>query len=88
VAKPSYETIRYLDKKIIWSGDVLTRNLCMVSWKVMCRPWEAGGLGLKPTRLINESLMLKLAWKLLSEESQWSGLLRNLTSLTGNRSHQ
>jgi hypothetical protein len=30
-------------KNFIWSGDVNTRKLCTVSWKVLCRSWEAGG---------------------------------------------
>ena len=59
-------------KNFIWSGDVNTRKLCTVSWKVMCLPWEAGGLDLKPTRLVNEALMLQLSWILVSEDSQWT----------------
>lgn len=42
----------------------------------MCRTWAAGGLHLKPTHLINESLILQLAWKLISEKSQWTLLLQ------------
>ena len=40
-------------------------------------PLGGGGLDLKPTRLVNEALMLQLAWKLVSEDSQWSILLRS-----------
>jgi len=36
-----------------------------------------GGLDLKPTGLVNEALMLQLAWQLVSEDSQWSGLLKS-----------
>ena len=63
-------------KNFIWSGDILTRKVCTVSWKRMCHPWAAGGLDLKSTRLINESLMLQLAWQFTSGNSQWSQLLR------------
>jgi hypothetical protein len=35
-----------------------------------------GGLDLKPTRLINESLILQLAWHFSSGDSQWAELLR------------
>jgi hypothetical protein len=45
----------------IWSGDVLTRKVCTVSWKIMCRSWAEGGLDIKPTRLINEALIQKLS---------------------------
>jgi ribonuclease HI len=43
----------------------------------MCLPWKAGGVDLKPMRLVNEALMLQLAWKLISEDSQWAVLLRS-----------
>jgi len=59
-------------KNFIWSDDVHTKKVCTVSWSVMCRPWEEGGLNIKPTRLINEALILKLSWDLLAKDSQWS----------------
>jgi len=42
----------------------------------MCRPWSEGGLDIKPTRLINEALILKLAWDLMAKDSQWSILFK------------
>lgn len=38
--------LRFLDswiKKFIWSGDVLTRKVCTVSWSIMCRSWAEVG---------------------------------------------
>jgi len=63
-------------KKFIWSGDVLTQKVCTVSYNCLSRPWAEGGLDLKPTRLINDSLILKLAWNLLATNSQWAALLK------------
>lgn len=71
--------LRLLDswiKNFIWSGDVLMKKVCTVSWKVMCRPWDEGGLDIKPTRLINEALILKLSWDLIARETQWSHLFK------------
>jgi len=71
--------LRMLDtwiKNFIWSGDVLTRKVCTVSWNCLSRPWAEGGLNLKPTRLINDSLIMKLAWNLLATDSQWEALLK------------
>jgi hypothetical protein len=71
--------LRLLDswiKNFIWSGDVLTRKVCTVAWKDMSRSWAEGGLDIKPTRLINEALILKLSWDLLAEDNQWSNLLK------------
>ncbi|XP_024630290.2 uncharacterized protein [Medicago truncatula] len=63
-------------KNFIWSGDVHTRKVCTVAWKVLCRPSNEGGLDIKPTRLINEVRILKLSWDLLAMDSQWSNLLK------------
>jgi len=57
-------------KNFIWSSDVLTRKVCTVSWNCISRPWAKGGLDLKSTRLINASLIMKLAWNLLATDSQ------------------
>jgi hypothetical protein len=62
-------------KIFIWSGDIYTRKVCTVSWKVMCRSWAAGGLDIKPTCLINESLILLLAWQFSTGDSQWAALM-------------
>nr|ABE87589.2 RNA-directed DNA polymerase (Reverse transcriptase); Ribonuclease H; Endonuclease/exonuclease/phosphatase [Medicago truncatula] len=51
-------------------------KVCTVSWKILCRPWSEGGLDIKSTRLINNAAMLKLAWNLLSSNSQWAVLLK------------
>jgi len=42
----------------------------------MCRSWAAGCLDIKPARLINESLILHLAWHFSSGNSHWARLLR------------
>jgi len=59
-------------KKIIWSGDINNKKVCIGAWRTLCNPWSVGGLDLKSTSLINESLILQLGWKLILEESQWS----------------
>jgi len=71
--------LRLLDswiKKIIWSGDVLTKKVCTVAWKIMCQPWDKGGLDIKPTHMINEALIMKLSWDLIAQETQWSILFK------------
>jgi len=62
----------------IWSGDVNTKNVCTVAWKTVCLHWEAGGLNLKSTNSINDSLILHLSWKLMTEKSQWLAMFMNL----------
>jgi len=64
-------------KIFIWSGDVLTRKVCTVPWKILCRPWSEGGLDIKSMRCINDASMLKLAWDLFSSNSQWAVLFKS-----------
>jgi hypothetical protein len=83
--------LRLLDSWIIffiWSGDVLTKKVCTVAWNVMCRPWAEGGLDIKPTRLINEALIMKLSWDLIATESQWSILFKKRFFSNGQPSKQ
>jgi len=64
-------------RNFIWSGDIHYRKVCTISWKIMCGSWAAGGLDLKPTLMINDSLMLKLAWELISKDCQWAVLFKH-----------
>jgi len=63
-------------KNFIWSGDVLARKVCTVSWSIMSRSWAEGGLDIKPTRLINEALILKLAWDFRAKDTQWTSIFK------------
>jgi len=63
-------------KNFIWSGDVPTKKVCTLAWSDLCNLWADGGHDLKPTRFINEFLILQLGWKLVSAESQWSSLFK------------
>jgi len=42
----------------------------------MCHSWAEGGLDIKPKRLIDEALSLKLSWDLTATDSQWSLLFK------------
>lgn len=64
-------------KNIVWSGDIDCWKVCTVTWKSVCLPWDVGGLDLKPTRIINDFLLLHLSWKLLIEETQYSLLFNS-----------
>ncbi|CAJ2657200.1 unnamed protein product [Trifolium pratense] len=63
-------------RNFIWSGEVNTRMICIVSWKTVCLPYEVGGLDLCSLRKINTSLLLLLCWKFLSSNDDWARLCR------------
>jgi hypothetical protein len=55
----------------------MTKKICTVAWKHLCRPYAEGGLDLWSLRQINESLMLHLSWKFLSSSDQWAVMCRS-----------
>ena len=53
-----------------------SRKSIVVAWKKVCRPCVEGGLGLRDLRIQNEALLKKLAWNVLTEDSQVFRFLR------------
>ena len=65
-----------LNRGFLWSDDINKRKLHLVGWQKATLPKEKGGLGLRTTRLNNEALLAKLAWKILrKEETIWQSLV-------------
>ena len=55
-------------KNFVLGGDIYYIKVCTVTWKNVCLLWDSRGLDLKPTRLINDFLLLHLSWNLLNQE--------------------
>jgi hypothetical protein len=43
-------------------------NLSLISWESICKPKALGGLGICSMEFINNSLLARLGWKLISKE--------------------
>ncbi|XP_057792980.1 uncharacterized protein LOC131009580 [Salvia miltiorrhiza] len=57
-----------LDRKcrnFVWTGNTEQRPSCPVSWGRTCSPREEGGLGVRSFTLMNQSYLMKLAWKMI-----------------------
>ncbi|XP_057811447.1 uncharacterized protein LOC131025669 [Salvia miltiorrhiza] len=57
-----------LDRKcrnFVWSGSVDKKPTCVVSWGRACSPKAEGGLGIRSLTLMNQSYLMKLAWKMI-----------------------
>jgi hypothetical protein len=55
--------------KFFWrGGDIEKFKYHMVKWENVCLPKDFGGLGIINTRLLNEALILKWAWRLQNLE--------------------
>ncbi|KAF5190851.1 hypothetical protein FRX31_019568 [Thalictrum thalictroides] len=56
----------------LWSGDLTQRRAITLKWESVCKPREEGGLGIRKLRELNLSLLMKLAWQLLEQKTNWS----------------
>ena len=62
-----------LFKKFLWNAGKSIKGKARVAWKVVCRPKEQGGLGLKSFKKWNTVLMMKQFWKILeNDKSLWA----------------
>jgi len=78
--------IRELEKMcsaFLWSGTEMNSNKAKISWHMVCKPKDEGGLGLRSLKEANDVCCLKLVWKIVSHSNslwvKWvdQHLLRN-----------
>lgn len=77
---------RALDRCVrgcVWGNHDGHRRIHPISWKVLCRPKERGGFGLRKVEGMNKSLLTKLGWRLANnEEGLWANILRRKYGLS------
>ncbi|GJT20143.1 RNA-directed DNA polymerase, eukaryota, reverse transcriptase zinc-binding domain protein [Tanacetum coccineum] len=62
-----------LFKKFLWNSGDSAQGKARVAWKIVCRPKEHGGLGLKPLKQWNETLLIRHFWKIIeNKDSLWA----------------
>ncbi|KAK9132888.1 hypothetical protein Scep_012416 [Stephania cephalantha] len=48
----------------------------LVKWEVLCSKKKNGGLGLRPTAMVNDAMLMKLGWQFLSDpDALWARVL-------------
>lgn len=63
-------------RRCVWGSNDMRRQIHLVNWQHVCRPKEFGGQGIKKLSFMNQSFLIKLGWRLISEpQSLWSKLL-------------
>ena len=64
-----------IDKKskaFVWRKDNHNRKLHTVKWSELCTSKKAGGLGLRSTRAMNKTFMMKAWWRLSTRKDSLS----------------
>ncbi|KAJ9536655.1 hypothetical protein OSB04_un000128 [Centaurea solstitialis] len=64
-----------LFRKFLWAQGDSIQGRCKLSWDVVCRPLEKGGLGIRRLGIWNRAMVTKHLWDILSDRStlwvQW-----------------
>lgn len=72
------DEIDKLCRNFIWGGDENHRTVHLISWSNLCKPKDAGGLGLRSTRAANSAFLMKGPWNFCTKpDTLWVSLLRN-----------
>ncbi|GJX99346.1 RNA-directed DNA polymerase, eukaryota, reverse transcriptase zinc-binding domain protein [Tanacetum coccineum] len=62
-------------KDFLWDNTGNGNGKSKITWKVVCRPKDQGGLGIKPLDKWNEVLLMKSIWKIVDQKQtlwvQW-----------------
>ena len=63
----------------MWEWEDEGRKVAWVSWRKVCEPREAGGLGILNLRLFNAALLGKWIWRLETEkDGLWKEILESI----------
>ncbi|CAA0819658.1 Unknown protein [Striga hermonthica] len=64
-------------RRFIWGGSTTHRKASLVSWETVCKPKDDGGLRLKYQRKMNDALLMKLGWQLLTRpDTLWVRIMK------------
>lgn len=65
-------------RDFLWGSCVNRRKTSLVAWEKVCSPLHTGGLGFKNTRRMNEALLMKLGWELITRKDKlWVNVVRH-----------
>lgn len=80
VQKLPMSVLKELDKcvhRCVWGEYPGERKTHLVSWDVLCRPKDRGGFGLRKAEGMNQALLAKLGWRMMTQgEELWSKIIR------------
>ncbi|GKC01404.1 RNA-directed DNA polymerase, eukaryota, reverse transcriptase zinc-binding domain protein [Tanacetum coccineum] len=72
IPKTVVKEIDKVMKKKLWDNKGNNSGRAKIAWKVVCRPKDQGGLGIKPLGEWNETLLIKNIWKIVVQsQSLW-----------------
>ena len=73
------ENIEKLNRQFLWGGSNEKHKIHLVKWDVVTNPRKKdGGLNIKEARILNQAMLAKLGWKMMSDpETLWVRVFKN-----------
>ncbi|XP_026440056.1 uncharacterized protein LOC113338842 [Papaver somniferum] len=64
-------------RNFLWFGDPTVKNLATVKWDEVNAPVSEGGFGIRRLELMNKIFLMKLFWKIETEDVEWTMYMRD-----------
>lgn len=72
------ENIDKISRDFIWGSREESKGTHLITWDDLCKLMINGGLGIKKAKPMNQALLMKVGWGLISKkDSLWARVLRN-----------
>lgn len=70
-------------RQCVWNSTEGNRCIHLLNWNTLCKPKAQGGVGLKRAELMNKAMLVKLGWKLVTQdEDVWYKVIRKKYGLS------
>ncbi|CAL1380726.1 unnamed protein product [Linum trigynum] len=67
-----------LNRQFVWGEEDGKTKFHPIAWEQMTKPRHQGGVGIRPTRLANQAMLAKGAWKLATgDQALWAKVMRS-----------
>jgi len=68
-----------INRDFLWGDSEAKRRPHLVNWNMVCQTRDRGGLNIRDSRMVNEALLTKLGWRIVSgDRTPWCSALRAL----------
>lgn len=58
-----------INKRFLWNASINTNRKSHINWDTVSSPKEQGGLGFRNLFILNQAFLLKMGWRLKTDEN-------------------
>lgn len=76
VPESTIKELEKLNRDFFWGDTEGHKKIHPLAWKLVCRPKNIGGLGVRRLTDMNRALLIKLGWRMIHhKESLWARVI-------------